>query len=172
MGKSRSVQEMREEIDELRARVETLEGQLLAALLRQPYVIYTQPAPSTFPNTPWQPPPTITFTGDTAPRPPRDDTTTVHEVNPGSFVSEAELVENEFWQRVSDLPGPDEAGAIKAQDDVRGTYVPHPGGPLRPGDPPVAVGTQKDIDRDPQCSGPGYAHPPHGGCSGYSTDRT
>lgn len=23
-----------------------------------------------------------------------------------------------------------------------------------------------------QCSGPGYAHKPHGKCSGYSTDRT
>jgi hypothetical protein len=25
---------------------------------------------------------------------------------------------------------------------------------------------------DPPCSGPGYAHPPHGDCSGYAFDRT
>lgn len=25
---------------------------------------------------------------------------------------------------------------------------------------------------DPQCSGPGYAHAPHGECTGYGTDRT
>lgn len=25
---------------------------------------------------------------------------------------------------------------------------------------------------DPQCSGPGYAHAPHGNCMGYGTDRT
>lgn len=26
--------------------------------------------------------------------------------------------------------------------------------------------------QDPQCTGPGFAHPPHGNCLGYSTDRT
>lgn len=25
---------------------------------------------------------------------------------------------------------------------------------------------------DPQCTGPGYAHKPHGNCMGYGTDRT
>lgn len=29
-----------------------------------------------------------------------------------------------------------------------------------------------DHANDPACSGAGYAHAPHGNCSGYSTDRT
>lgn len=27
-------------------------------------------------------------------------------------------------------------------------------------------------ENSPPCSGPGFAHGPHGGCPGYSTDRT
>lgn len=31
---------------------------------------------------------------------------------------------------------------------------------------------ESTTEPDPQCSGPGYAHPPHGNCMGYGTDRT
>lgn len=31
---------------------------------------------------------------------------------------------------------------------------------------------ERVLKPDPQCSGPGYAHAPHGDCLGYATDRT
>lgn len=32
--------------------------------------------------------------------------------------------------------------------------------------------TSAEPPEDPPCSGPGYAHAPHGRCPGYTTDRT
>jgi hypothetical protein len=36
----------------------------------------------------------------------------------------------------------------------------------------VTRGLRIQPRRDPPCSGPGYAHAPHGDCPGYATDRT
>ncbi len=166
-------------IEALQERIEALEARPTVTYVLQPQPVQPNifpntprqpppqpvlPTPNPFPNTPWQPPPTITFSGDSA--------SVVHEANPGSFVSETELEKN----FAEDLPDPNIARRVTTEERERMGY-PDSAGPRSPADT-SDVGQDRVLRQrsetrpDPQCSGPGYAHAPHGNCTGYGTDRT
>ena len=106
----KSTKNLLERIDELEARVAELEARPTVTYVLQPPPQPVLPNPA-YPNIPWQPPPTITFGGDSV-----TADNTVHEVNPGVFLNEEELV----WQSVDELHAPGCGGSLPDSAGPRG----------------------------------------------------